>query len=51
MEKIHANTRFCAYSLKFYTKAQKHACFDVFLHLVLTILHRRVTLLIIHKWS
>ena len=30
MEKIHRNMRFCAYMLKFYIKAQKHACFHVF---------------------
>ena len=31
MEKIHGNMHvFCAYSLKIYMKAQKHACFHVF---------------------
>ena len=31
MEKIHGNTHFfCAYTLKIYMKAQKHACFHVF---------------------
>ena len=34
METLHGNMRFCAFMFKIYMKAQKHAVFMYFLHLV-----------------